>query len=788
MLRAEFADRICLVRCPEFNLSVSRNLGVSNSVGDVVAFIDDDAIPCRNWLEHIAGAYADTAVAGVGGRTHLVNPGLGQAQFIGGLVTVLAEQSDVIVNAFDRPSFTAPSHLVFPRFHGTNMTYRRQALVDIQGFDENFEYLFDDADLGVRFGLSGKRLVQLSNAVVYHAPSSGRNRGKHPYDLNWFSWLRSMLYFAIKNGGPTVGTRRALVHCLRTTSNFFAQVRDARDSGRMPEDLYRKAKGMLRKGAVIGVLQGLFRKRKFPSTISRADRDMIPFCRPEHKKSPSGQQSKSSNTKGTTELQDAPLRICLLSVGYPPASTHGVARSTATLARGLVELGHEVHVITAGRKMHITNRDGVLVHEVSSKDAARYGDFSHRSCENLAHWLNHSHAVFEAVESIVRNDGIQLVDSPLWGLEGLVTAVKGDIPVAVRVVTSMKQIAEIHGQPSPENEIIGDLEQRFLSMADLVISNSTATTHTLERVYGFGPSEPTIGLAPYGMVPAPEVAVDPLPSSEPDAPVVLFVGRLEKRKGVPELFKAIPRVLEVYPNARFVLAGSDNSAEDGFRDQHGMDYPTYFRKTAGPAASQVEFPGFVDEDTLEELYRSCDLFVAPSLYESFGLIFLEAMNWARPVIGCAAGGPEEIIVDGETGSLVPPGDAEALAEAICALLSDADLRRRLGLAGRQRLLDHFSQISMAKEFERLYRGLLETAHSSENLPSGGRGRDETENGELRCLNRNEKRSPPTTSSNGCETNWPPRDHRRLLWRADSAPFALCNRIFGENLSAAASPR
>jgi glycosyltransferase involved in cell wall biosynthesis len=315
--------------------------------------------------------------------------------------------------------------------------------------------------------------------------------------------------------------------------------------------------------------------------------------------------------------------------------------------------------------------------------------------------------VYEVVEELRRNDGIQLVDSPLWGLEGLPTAVAGRFPLAIRVVTSMKQISAVHGQASPENDLLGELEREFLTMSDLIISNSAATTEAIEQVYGIDPTNANIGAAPYGMVPAPEELIEPLSGTDPEEPTVLFVGRLEKRKGILDLFDAIPAVLAAHPRARFVVAGSDNSHEDGFRAEHRSDYPTYFRTHCPEAGSSVDFRGFVDEASLEDLYRGCDLFVAPSLYESFGLIFLEAMNWAKPVIGCAAGGPEEIVVDGETGLLVPPGNAQRLAAAINQLLASSEKRREMGLAGRARLVEEYSHLSMARGFERLYRPLID---------------------------------------------------------------------------------
>ena len=94
--------------------------------------------------------------------------------------------------------------------------------------------------------------------------------------------------------------------------------------------------------------------------------------------------------------------------------------------------------------------------------------------------------------------------------------------------------------------------------------------------------------------------------------------------------------------------------------------------------------------------QSADVFVAPSLYESFGLVFLEAMRWGTPVIGTKAGGIPEIIKDGESGLLVPPGDHAELAAAIASLLNDRQKRLRLGESGRRRVEEEFSATTMAK--------------------------------------------------------------------------------------------
>lgn len=145
---------------------------------------------------------------------------------------------------------------------------------------------------------------------------------------------------------------------------------------------------------------------------------------------------------------------------------------------------------------------------------------------------------------------------------------------------------------------------------------------------------------------------------------VLYLGRLEKRKGIQDLFAAIPQVLAKIPNVQFIIAGANNSHRDGFQQQTGLTYAAYFQQQYAQFTGQVSFLGQVSEEKLNELYQTCDLFVAPSLYESFGLIYLEAMNYGKPVIGCRAGGIPEVINEGITGLLAEPEAPDSLAKAM----------------------------------------------------------------------------------------------------------------------------
>jgi glycosyltransferase involved in cell wall biosynthesis len=116
----------------------------------------------------------------------------------------------------------------------------------------------------------------------------------------------------------------------------------------------------------------------------------------------------------------------------------------------------------------------------------------------------------------------------------------------------------------------------------------------------------------------------------------------------------------------------------------------------------VAWLGYIPWRKLMDCYRRAALFVMPSYYETFGISCLEAMAFGLPVVATRAGGLPEVVEDGVTGLLVPPGDSAALADAICRLLADADLRQRLGETGRERVVANFTAERVVQETMAVY--------------------------------------------------------------------------------------
>jgi glycogen(starch) synthase len=192
-----------------------------------------------------------------------------------------------------------------------------------------------------------------------------------------------------------------------------------------------------------------------------------------------------------------------------------------------------------------------------------------------------------------------------------------------------------------------------------------------------------------------DIVLDEIPPTAPDAPL-LFVGDLTPDKGVPTLLKAY-RLLEGAPP--LVLAG---------RSSPGVEWDL---------PDGVQWVGALPHDQVLRLFRSARAVVVPSVWsDPCPTVVLEAMAAGRPVVAAASGGIVDLVVDGVTGVLVPPGDAPALARAIDLVLSDPDRGRAFGAAGRDRARE-FTVSTVVERIEHMYASAI--ARTKTGVSSGG---------------------------------------------------------------------
>src|SRR4029453_17258195 len=198
---------------------------------------------------------------------------------------------------------------------------------------------------------------------------------------------------------------------------------------------------------------------------------------------------------------------------------------------------------------------------------------------------------------------------------------------------------------------------------------------------------------------------------DPEKPYLLFVGRITRQKGIVYLVRAIP-----YMDLDFQIvlcAGAPDTAEIAEEMKDAVESAMRNRSDI------IWIDEMVDRNAVIELYSHAAVFCCPSIYEPFGIINLEAMACETAVVASAVGGIKEVVVDGETGFLVPleqmkesPFEAtnpekfaRDLAQRVNQLMKDPQLRDRFGKAGRKRVEQHFSWAAMAEKTKALYASL-----------------------------------------------------------------------------------
>jgi glycosyltransferase involved in cell wall biosynthesis len=181
------------------NLSVSRNVGIQKSLGEIIAFIDDDAIPPSDWLDKLMSTYYlyGDKCAGVGGTVRdmtTVNYPLQYHQGISNLIS-----NTIPIRLKKAINYNQKNGFWFNGLMGTNSSYRKELLAKINGYDEFFEYFLDETDVCLRLIQAGYE-IHYCDSVVDHYPQPSHNRYDQKHLTCWYSLAKNTTYFALKHG------------------------------------------------------------------------------------------------------------------------------------------------------------------------------------------------------------------------------------------------------------------------------------------------------------------------------------------------------------------------------------------------------------------------------------------------------------------------------------------------------------------------------------------------------------------------------------------------------------
>jgi len=309
----------------------------------------------------------------------------------------------------------------------------------------------------------------------------------------------------------------------------------------------------------------------------------------------------------------------------------------------------------------------------------------------------YSRRMKEVLPAIIKDHDIDIIEATDWGVDAGHYLPERQVPVCVR----------LHGYPGfkaefetgilkrwPRNYFYWTSKRKHILSADLVTGVSRSYTDFVRKAWEI--KEKDVQIIP--------IAVDTdcfHPSGLPrEKQLILFAGRLEKSKGIEILAHAIALVLRRMPKARFCFAGKDQEYDD-CRRSWSRRLTDYF------SGEHIIYLGSLTTQELIRYYQTSTICAVPSLYEPGGTVVFEAMACGCPVLASRVGGLVDVIKDRQTGFLIPPGDAEALADGLVELLQDDQLRQEISQRALESIRADFDINMIARRTAAAYARAIE---------------------------------------------------------------------------------
>jgi len=397
------------------------------------------------------------------------------------------------------------------------------------------------------------------------------------------------------------------------------------------------------------------------------------------------------------------MRIAYISYEHPLGiAGGGIGTYIGQISRLMASRGHDIEVFSGHINQNQTlNIDGYILHLIKSMHSSEFrqnvlAKFSERQEAKL----------------------FDVIESPEYGADALLIKKKfPNLPLTVKLHTPSFLVSELnHDKPNLLQKLrfmLGgllrgkitkpywhyhknsDIEYELFELADSVCSPSNSLKQITNEAWG----EKKIKVIPNPFVPSKEILA--IQQRHDTKIQVSFIGRLEKRKGILDLAKAIPMVLNSGVNVTFSFIGKPHHSP--IKD---LPMDEYLKKKLLLFKNDISFKGYIPYHLIPQVLNDTDICIFPSLWENFPTVCLEAMAAGKAVIGTNNGGMADMIENGESGILVPPSSPTKLAEAIIGLCNDKEVFNRVSINARKKVLNHYNGEKIGKMVEEFYENAI----------------------------------------------------------------------------------
>lgn len=399
------------------------------------------------------------------------------------------------------------------------------------------------------------------------------------------------------------------------------------------------------------------------------------------------------------------LKIAYVSFEYPPETGFGgIATYVYQASNLLAQRGNTVEVFSASMKEDSSVfKNGIWVHRVK--------------CDRETF----NQKVVTIFSKRHKEIGFNLLESPEYGADGLYLARQfSDLCFIVKTHTPTFLINKINPLPKPDfisqvricigalkrlkspwtdiNQYNKETDPEYLMacLADAITSPSKSLRNIIAAEWGL--DKEVILLQPYPYIPVAELSS--IPIEVVTSKIVTFVGRLEIRKGIPVLAKAIPAILEKDPEIIFHFVGAPMPSPD---KRYNMK--EYLCIILAKHKDSMVFHGNLDLKEIANVLQKTALCIFPSIWENFPNVCLEVMSAGRAIIGTSSGGMAEMLSDG-AGLTIPPNDSNAIKNAVLQLIGNSKMREELGMNARKKIITIYNGKNIGELMETQYKDII----------------------------------------------------------------------------------